>query len=50
MGSKKRYLYTLKNRDKVSMIQCFNYKEAKARQFFYELEFGEKLTIHRIEY
>lgn len=47
---KKRFLYTLKDKDKVPTIQCFNYKEAKARQFYYELEYGEKLTLHRVEY
>ena len=51
MGNKKRYLYTLKDEDNVPVIQCFNYKEAKARQGYYEiLNPGKKLTLHRVEY
>jgi hypothetical protein len=50
MKKKKTFLYTLKDKDKVPIIQCFNYKEAKARQFYHELEYGEKLTLHRVEY
>ena len=30
MKRKKTFLYTLKDKDKVPIIQCFNYKEAKA--------------------
>lgn len=48
---KKRFLYTLKDEDKVPTIQCFNYKEALARKFLYEyLHPGKKLTLHRVEY
>ena len=37
MKKKKTFLYTLKDKD-------------KARQFYHELEYGEKLTLHRVEY
>lgn len=48
--SKKRFLYTLVDRDKVPVYQCFNYKEAKAFKILYEIEYKTKLTVHRIEY
>lgn len=54
--SKKRFLYTLVDRDKVldrdkvPVYQCFNYKEAKAFKILYEIEYETKLKVHRIEY
>ena len=46
---KKRFLYTLKDKDKIPVYQCFNYKTAKAAKIMYETEYG-KLTLHRVEY
>lgn len=49
MKTKKTFLYSLKDKDKSIVYQCFNYKEAKAAKSMYETEYG-KLTLHRIEY
>lgn len=46
---KKRFLYTLKDKNKHIIYQCFYYKTAKAAKIMYETEYG-KLTLHRVEY
>lgn len=46
---KKRFLYTLKNKDKNIIYQCFYYKTAKTAKVMYETEY-DKLTLHRVEY
>lgn len=47
---KKQFLYTLKDKDKIPIYQCFNYKQAKAYKILYKIEYGKELTLHRIEY
>lgn len=49
MAKKKQILYTLKDKNKMPVYQCFNYKEAKAAKVMYEEEYG-KLTLHRVEH